>query len=116
MFPQAWRLTRRRDVQKIYRQGQSAATRWLFVRYLPHRQNHPRLTVIIGKKIAKKAVIRNRIKRLVRQAIQELMADAMVKAKLDRFDCLVTIHRDPGEPYSLASIKPEVAVCLAKLP
>jgi ribonuclease P protein component len=115
MFPRAWRLTRQRDVQKVYRLGASAASSFLFVRALPNRVQQPRITVVIGKKISKKAVVRNRIKRLVRQAVQELKAEQLpVLSK--NLDIVLTVHRDPQLPYSLERIKPEVATCLSRLP
>lgn len=116
MFPRSWRLTRQRDVQRVYRQGQGAASRFLFVRTLPNRLNQPRLAVIIGKKVAKKAVVRNRLKRLVRQAIQELMADPQLTSRLVGKDWIITIHREPTPPYQLAAMKAEVVTCFERLP
>lgn len=115
MFPRAWRLTRQRDVQRVYRLGRSAASAFLFIRCLPNRLNHPRLTVVVSKKIAKKAVIRNRLKRLVRQSVQELLPDPLVTVKLQNFDSVLTIHRDPQPPYELEGVKAEVAKCIARL-
>lgn len=116
MFPQAWRLTRKRDLDRVYKQGQSAATKSLFIRALPNRLDHPRLTVVIGKKIAKKAVIRNRLKRLIRQSLQELFSEGQEAAKLKRADVVVVMHKDPQPPYELATMKAEVRQCLTRLP
>jgi ribonuclease P protein component len=116
MFPREWRLTRQRDVQKVYRLGKSAASGFLFIRALPNRVNHPRLTVVISKKINKRAVVRNRLKRLTRQALQELLQDPAAQAKLATMDAIITIHRDPEEPYTLERLKKEVTQCVARLP
>lgn len=115
MFPREWRLTRARDVQKVYKKGASAASHWLLVRSLPHRGTNPRLTVIIGKKAAKKAVERNRLKRLVRQSVQDLLKDGKLGV-LNQADTIITIHRTPPEPYTLEAAKAEVVKCFDRLP
>ncbi len=116
MFARTWRLTRKRDLDRVYKQGQGAATRSLFIRVLPNRFDHPRLTVVIGKKIAKKAVVRNRLKRLVRQALSELMQEGTVGNRLQKVDAIIVIHKDPQPPYELATIKAEAQQCLTRLP
>lgn len=115
MFARQWRLSRARDVQKVYKLGRSAGTKSFFIRTLKNRLNHPRITVIIGKKVAKKAVIRNRLKRLVRQAIRELLGSGEL-TELQGKDCIVTIHKDPLAPYALEPIKLEISQCFARLP
>lgn len=116
MFSRSLRLTRPKDVQKVYRQGSSAATRFLFVRCLATKRPQPRFAVVVSKKIAKRAVVRNRLKRLVRQAMQELLLDPTFAARLTSVDCVVTVHRDPEPPYTLERMKPEVARCFERLP
>jgi ribonuclease P protein component len=114
MFPQSHRLTRQRDIQRLYKASKTAGTQSLFIRALANRLNHSRYSVVIGKKVAKKAVVRNRLKRLVRQAIQELTSEKRLPNQ--NLDILLTIHREPAEPYSLERSKPEVAECFARLP
>lgn len=123
MFRTSWRLTRKRDLERVYRQGVSAGSRHFFIRALTNRPGEPRFTVIIGKKVAKKAVVRNRLKRLARQAISELYTEGVIKLKAEGKDIIVTIHRDPapegapsGHHYELLPIKKEVATCFARLP
>lgn len=116
MFPREWRLTRQRDLDKIYRLGQKTAGNFLLIRALPNRLNHPRLAVVIGRKINKKAVVRNRLKRLVRQAVRELTNNGALPTPKWGRDGIITIHHDPQPPYSLDRIKSEVEQCFAKLP
>jgi ribonuclease P protein component len=116
MFPREQRLTKQRDIQKVYKLGKSAASSTLFICSLGNRLHRTRLAVVIGKKVAKKAVIRNRLKRLVRQSIQELLADQTYSAKVAHSDVILTIHRDPGLPYTLERLKPEVQQCFERLP
>jgi ribonuclease P protein component len=66
------RLSRSSDFQRIYRQGSSTASRFL-VLYSFKRQGEtgdesPRLGLSVSKKLGG-AVIRNRVKRLLREAV-----------------------------------------------
>lgn len=115
MFPRSWRLTRSKDVQNVYRKGRGASTHFLMIRGLAARQIQPRFAVVISKKIAKRAVVRNRLKRLVRQSIQELMAMPKMVEQFNKNDFVITVHRDPQEPYTLDKVKPEVTRCFARL-
>jgi ribonuclease P protein component len=101
-------------VQRVYKGGASAANRWLFVRTLPNRYPHPRITVVIGKKVAKKAVDRNRLKRLVRQALQVMLEKPITAHQLIGKDIVVTLHKTPDQPYTLDTVQAEVERCFAK--
>lgn len=116
MFPRDQRLTRQKDVQRVYKHGISAGSRWLFIRSLQNKLNTPRMTVIIGKKVAKRAVDRNRLKRLVRQSLLELSGDASIAQRLTSRDLIITIHRAPEAPATLTAMKEEVQRCFARLP
>jgi ribonuclease P protein component len=77
---QANRLKDRRDFQNVYRRGIHCGSPHLILRGLllseEDRSNvtiPPRLGIAIGKKVSKKAVIRNRIKRQIRAALRELL-------------------------------------------
>jgi len=65
------RLSRSSDFQRIYRQGRSAASRFLVLYYFERSPgapaSQPRLGLSVSKKVGG-AVVRNRIKRLLREA------------------------------------------------
>ena len=67
------RLSRSSDFQRIYRQGSSTASRFLvlywFWRPAEPGDEGPRLGLSVSKKLGG-AVVRNRIKRLLREAFQ----------------------------------------------
>lgn len=65
-----YRLRRNDDFARIYRKGRSVANRELVLYYLPNEGvPHFRLGVSIGKKVGH-AVLRNRLKRLVKEAVR----------------------------------------------
>ncbi len=116
MFARANRLTRSKDVQRVYKAGSRAATRHFLIGVTPSRQSLPRFAVVISKKAAKKAVERNRTKRLIRQAIQELMVDVTWQARLSKRDWVITVHRAPEGELRLAEVKGELERCFERLP
>ena len=67
------RLSRSSDFQRIYRQGSSTASRFLvlysFQRPVETGAEGPRLGLSVSKKLGG-AVVRNRVKRLLREAFQ----------------------------------------------
>lgn len=68
----SYRVKTDKDFQKVYRHGESVANRQLVLYVYPKAdQKHFRVGLSVGKKIGN-AVVRNRIKRLIRAALQEL--------------------------------------------
>lgn len=91
MLPRPLRLRARKDFQAVYRQGRSWANRDV-VLYLRKRNGddapnppHPRIGFVISKKVGK-AVVRNRLRRRLREAVR------------------LQINRLKQEPYDLVFI------------
>lgn len=90
-LPQAHRLRHWRDFQVVYQKGIRRSGRYLTLRALPlrtsasdtsisgaspplNRDKPPtRIGISVSQKVSKKAVIRNRIKRLIRAALRQLL-------------------------------------------
>ncbi len=69
MLPQRLRLQNRNHFAAIYSQGRSCRGVWLSLRYLAARDRETlQMTVVVSRKVAKRAVQRNRIKRRLRAA------------------------------------------------
>ena len=72
MLARAHRLRLGRDIDRVYRQGRYGRGELLAVKMLKRPSGVTRAVVIVGKKVSKKAVVRNRIRRRL-YAIVRLM-------------------------------------------
>ncbi|HEX6258764.1 MAG TPA: ribonuclease P protein component [Candidatus Saccharimonadales bacterium] len=71
MLAQKYRFHGHGSLRYVYRNGKTARTRTLTLRYSenPHRKR-PRIAVIVAKKVLKSAVKRNRVRRRVYEIIR----------------------------------------------
>ena len=63
MLQQSRRLRKSRDIERVYRQGRFGATGSMHAKVLNLPGTETRVAVVVAKKISRKAVIRNRIRR-----------------------------------------------------
>ncbi len=70
MLARSLRLTEKSDVDRVFRRGRSVAGLQFAFKYLPNSTNSTRVAVLVGTKLAKKAVHRNRIKRRLREIMR----------------------------------------------
>jgi ribonuclease P protein component len=71
------RLSRSRDFDAVYRRGTSASTRYLVLHWFPREEDEDgasRLGLAVPRSVGS-AVVRNRMKRLLREAWRELLPD-----------------------------------------
>ncbi|MGB5304804.1 MAG: ribonuclease P protein component [Gammaproteobacteria bacterium] len=70
-FPRRIRLTSPGDYQQVFKSCRYRQTqRWLTLLATPNQLGHPRLGLVISRKVAGDAVARNRIKRLARESFR----------------------------------------------
>ncbi|MBM7601360.1 ribonuclease P protein component [Virgibacillus halotolerans] len=94
-----FRIKKNKEFQLAFREGKSFANRQLVIYYLEKtEQAHFRIGLSVGKKIGN-AVVRNRIKRYLRKAFQELEADILRPADI------VIIARNPTNKMGYEEIK-----------
>jgi len=78
-LPSRHRLKRRWDFQSVYQQGIRRSSRHLIIRALPVAENSvnqlidTKIGISISRKVSKKAVVRNRIKRQIRSIFRCLL-------------------------------------------
>jgi ribonuclease P protein component len=63
------RLTRKKDFDAVWQKGRSSFDKIFGVKILPNKLETNRFGIMIGLKVSKKAVERNRIKRRIREII-----------------------------------------------
>lgn len=71
------RLSRSKDFDAVYRHGTSASTRYLTLHWFPRDEDadgEPRLGLAVPRSVGS-AVVRNRMKRLLRESWRSLLAD-----------------------------------------
>ena len=126
MLPRQHRLTKRKDFEKIWRYGKGFFIKELGFKILNNRsrrtqiatqinaeketsQELSRFAFIVSTKISKKAVIRNKIKRRLREIIHKKLPEIK-----PGFDC--TIVTRPGiEKLSYQEMKEKMEGILGKL-
>jgi ribonuclease P protein component len=67
--------------------------------------------VVIGKRASKKAVVRNRVKRLLRVSIKQTLADLQKTNKIEMIESMIFIRKKaPSHPMliRLEHVKPEI--------
>lgn len=66
-LPREGRLRRRAEFLRCYREGRRRGGRFATLFYVPNTLARPRLGVTVSRKVGKKAVVRQRLKRRVRE-------------------------------------------------
>jgi len=109
-FPPALRIRRGKEFDRVFRAGGRAADALLAVHALPNGGPHPRLGLAVGRALGG-AVVRNRVKRLLREAFR------IRRGELPPAHDLVVVARgtDPAQwtraaaEASLLALAPEAA-------
>ena len=111
MLPKANRLRRNQDFSKVYEKGIRQNGPDLVLRALrcpaeSRKTVKPtRIGISIGKKVSKQAVVRNRLKRLIRAAVRQLLLVPNHHYRSGLQLCLYRVHQNtqylpPAPPHS----------------
>lgn len=68
-LPRALRLRAGREIRRVFEAGRSTATRWVALHWVANGLDRTRVAVVAGRRVGK-AVRRNRVRRLLREAIR----------------------------------------------
>lgn len=80
-------LRRELDFDRVFKQGKAVKGSFLFIKYLRNNLATPRFGIIVSTKVSKKAVERNRIRRILAETIRLnllLLGDYDVLAVTDK--------------------------------
>ncbi|MDD5750091.1 MAG: ribonuclease P protein component [Candidatus Pacebacteria bacterium] len=75
MLPKKNRLKKKNDFARVMRQGSTAAGGCLVLRFCANQQEASRIGFVCSKKVAKRAVARNRVKRRLREIVRMMLPD-----------------------------------------
>lgn len=102
------RIKKNDEFQYIFKHGKSFANRQLVIYYAENpEQEHFRIGLSVGKKIGN-AIVRNQIKRYLRQAFHELEQD--IRQDID----IIIIARQPTKDLGFHEIKKSLSHLLYK--
>lgn len=69
------RLVNKADFDRVFAENQRARTDYVMVMARPNAAGHPRLGMVIPKRVLGRAVDRNRMKRCVRESFRQVLAE-----------------------------------------
>ena len=69
MLPNEHRLRLEKDIKTLFAKGRSVFGIFVGVRFRPNKLAHSRFAFVVGTKVSKKAVVRNRLRRQLRGII-----------------------------------------------
>ena len=87
MLPKDYRLRLDKDIKMLFSQGKSIFGVIIGVKYKPNHLKNSRFAIVIGKKISKKAVIRNRLRR----QISAILYEELKKFKIN-YDLIILVR------------------------
>lgn len=80
------RLSKNKDFDKVFQKGRSNYQDILGAKLIPNNLDHNRFGVLVGLKVNKKAVIRNKVKRQIKTAIR--LDEPFLKKG---YDCVIVV-------------------------
>ena len=83
MLSKANRLTRKNDFQKIHGKGRFISDSFLAIKVLSNSLKVARIGFLVGLKVSKKSVVRNKIKRRLRDIFRLLIKGEKLKGGFD---------------------------------
>lgn len=69
MLPRANRLSKQRDFEAVWERGRTVQDEYFKVRLAPNRQKQTRFGLVLSTKVAKRATVRNRLRRQLGSAL-----------------------------------------------
>jgi ribonuclease P protein component len=109
MLPKYHRLTKRKDFERIWKYGKGFFVKEIGFKLLKNNLDCFRFAFIVSTKISKEAVVRNKIKRRLREIIHKRLP-----AIKSGFDCIV-VTRSGIEKLSYREMEEKIEEILTRL-
>jgi len=91
MFARKYRLTKKKDFERLYKKGRSVKKDFLIFKTLKNDLENSRIGIVISKKAMKKAVKRNLMKRRIREAIRQILPEIK-----ENIDIVIIVKQEKG--------------------
>lgn len=69
------RLKKKHDFDNVFKKGRAIKGSFLFIKYLKNELNLSRFGFVVSAKVAKKAVERNKLRRILSEAVRDIIDD-----------------------------------------
>ena len=102
------RLRKAYDITRVYRRGRYGGSGMLSVKALATGRLESRATIVVAKKVSKRAVVRNRIRR----RLAGILRDEWQTVR-PGYDIVVTVHQDIAEEAQ-ASLQTALTAALTR--
>lgn len=109
MFKKENRLTKTKEFDNVWKKGRSSFDKTLGIKSIKNDLGINRFGVLVNTKVSKKAVVRNKIKRRIREAVKERF-DELAKS----FDMTI-IALPESKEKTLKEIRASVEINLKRL-
>ena len=107
-FPGHLKLKKTDEFSSVFSFRRRINGKFLAIHYMPNQCGYPRLGVVASKKVARRAVARNYIKRVIRELFR------LHRASLEDLDIVVRLNQSFSHPDFL-SVENEFLLALTKL-
>lgn len=89
MLPKEYRLRHEKDIKALFASAKSVFGHAAGVKFRKNKRGHSRFAVVVGSKVSKSAVVRNRIRRQIRAFIEQHLEEIS-----PGYDVLVLVRPD----------------------
>lgn len=108
MLAKKYRLLKKKDFENVFEKGKFINDKFLYFKIIQNNQENSRFGIIVSKKITKKAVNRNKIKKRIRSIIKKNIP--FIKKGID----LIIIPKKEINEKSFIQIQESISQLLIK--
>lgn len=74
MLPKANRLKKKKDFERVFKNGEGSKEDFLFLKVVRNNLKVSRFGFVVGQKISKKAILRNKIKKRLKELVKSKLS------------------------------------------
>jgi ribonuclease P protein component len=74
MLPKNYRLKKKKDFERVFKRGKGLGENFLILKFVNNNLGVLRIGFVVGQKVSKKATLRNKVKRRLREVVRANLA------------------------------------------